>query len=65
MSFVPFKRRSEEMRRAMEENPTTTHFFAVPIHLIYLTDQYAIQELLEGEGYHLERIHPEEKLFDF
>ena len=53
------------MQRAMEENPTTTHFFAVPIHLIYLTDQYAIQELLEGEGYHLERIPPEEKLFDF
>ena len=56
------------MRRAMEDNPTTTHFFAVPIHDIYLThidplqEVTRIQDLLEGDGYHLERIPQEEKL---
>ena len=51
------------MRRLMEKNPASSYFFAVPIEALTYVHP-TITELLEGEGYHLERIPPEEKLLD-
>ena len=52
------------MRRVLEENPASSHFFAVPIEALTYFHP-STMKLLEGEGYHLERIPPEEKLLDF
>ena len=53
------ERMSAEMRRVMEKNPMTSYFFAVSVGRLTYYDP-TIQTLLEGEGYTLERIPPEE-----
>ena len=57
MSCVSSQRMTEKMHRAMEENPTSSYFFVVPVQEVM-----RIQELLEGEGYTLQRIPPGERL---